>query len=153
MTQNHSRGDERQLTEYAATAGGIVAGNGGRRLGTSAPAWTLAIFDGPGRAIRCARALLDAAIAKDIAAGAGLHCGEVGLVSGEPVGVTVDIARDVARQAGPGEVVVTRTVRDLVVGSPLSFRELGTFDLRRIAEAWALFALQATPASVRPTPA
>ena len=84
-----------------------------------------ASFDGPARAIRCACAVLDAAEAQmDVRA--GLHTGECELVNGRPQGVAVEIAAGVAGQAGPGEALVSSTVRDLVAGSGLRFAERGT---------------------------
>lgn len=131
--------DADRFAAYAKTAGKIIAAQGGRHMALRGEGRMLAMFDGPGRAIRCACALRDAALTVDIPAGVGLHCGEVEQTSTGPLGLSVDIAWDVASLAGPGEVVATRTVRDLVVGSPMSFAERGTFELSRISEWWTLF--------------
>ena len=129
----------RRLTVYAETAGEIIVAHRGRVVPSPGDGNVLAVFDGPARAIRCAFELRDVAVARSVSAGVGLHCGEVELTMGGPVGKSIDIARDVARLAEPGEVTVTRTVRDLVVGSPLSFQDRGTSELSSISEGWALF--------------
>jgi DNA-binding SARP family transcriptional activator/pimeloyl-ACP methyl ester carboxylesterase len=82
-----------------------------------------ASFDGPARAIRCARALVEAAAARGIAVRAGLHTGECALVDGELHGAAVEVSAGVAGLAAPGEVLVSSTVRDLVAGSGISLHE------------------------------
>jgi DNA-binding SARP family transcriptional activator/pimeloyl-ACP methyl ester carboxylesterase len=97
----------------------------GRRV--SAPgAGTLAVFDGPGRAVRCATAVVRALRPLDLGSRAGVHTGEVEVDGDRVRGVAVDIAAQVAAQAAPGEVLVTRTVTDLVAGSGLEFADRGS---------------------------
>jgi DNA-binding SARP family transcriptional activator/pimeloyl-ACP methyl ester carboxylesterase len=109
-----------------------------------------ASFDGPARAIRCARALVEAAAARGIAVRAGLHTGECAVVEGELHGPAVEISGDVASLAAPGEVLVSSTVRDLVAGSGISLREheqdvpAGTDG----AVEWRLFSVGAAAATV-----
>src|SRR5262245_20955636 len=102
----------------------------------------LAIFDGPARAIRCAKAVLDAARALDLEARAGLHAGEIELRGGDVSGLAVHIGARIAALAGASEVLVSGTVRDLVVGSGLAFDERGEHDLRGIGGRWRLLAVR-----------
>ena len=102
---------------------------GGRKIGGLAG--PLATFDGPARAIRCACALVRAAEREGLRLAAGLHTGECDRLEGARVaGLAVDIATQVSLRAAPGEVVVSRTVRDLVAGSGLRFQEAGVLVLR-----------------------
>jgi pimeloyl-ACP methyl ester carboxylesterase/DNA-binding CsgD family transcriptional regulator len=98
----------------------------GVRLGGIRPDGSvLASFDGPARAVRCATAIRDsAARLMDLAVRCGLHTGEVALIDSEPGGVTIHLAARVAAAGKPGDVVVSRTVSDLVAGSGLEFRRL-----------------------------
>jgi pimeloyl-ACP methyl ester carboxylesterase/class 3 adenylate cyclase len=102
----------------------------------------LATFDGPARAIRCARAVLDAARALDLKARAGLHAGEIELRGGDVSGLAVHIGARIGALAGAGEVLVSGTVRDLVVGSGLEFDERGEHELRGIEGRWRLLAIR-----------
>jgi DNA-binding SARP family transcriptional activator/pimeloyl-ACP methyl ester carboxylesterase len=86
---------------------------------------TRARFDGPARAIRCARAVVDAAAARGLALSAGLHTGECAVAGGRIAGAAVEVSARVADQAGAGEVLVSATVRDLVAGSGLAFAPQG----------------------------
>jgi len=99
----------------------------------------LATFDGPARAVRCAQAIIEAAAALGIEVRAGLHTGEVELADGDVRGIAVNIAARVVDLAGPGEELVTRTVKDLVAGSGLQFAERGTHVLKGIPDPWPLF--------------
>jgi DNA-binding SARP family transcriptional activator/pimeloyl-ACP methyl ester carboxylesterase len=83
----------------------------------------LAGFDGPARAVRCAIALASAARARGVALRAGIHTGEVEITGGRTRGIAVELAARVAAEAAPGEVLVTRTVTDLVAGSGLEFAD------------------------------
>jgi class 3 adenylate cyclase len=102
----------------------------------------LATFDGPARAIRCARAIVQAVGAIGIEVRAGLHTGEIE-VRGEDVGgIAVHTGQRVAAAAGPGEVLVSRTVVDLVAGSGLEFEDRGEHTLKGVAGEWRLFAVK-----------
>jgi class 3 adenylate cyclase len=105
----------------------------------------LAVFDGPARAIWCARAIFDAVRALDIELRVGIHTGEVELLGDDIGGLAVHIGARVAALAGPGEVLVTRTVRDLVAGSGIRFRERGLHDLKGVPGAWDVLAVAADP--------
>ena len=100
----------------------------------------LATFDGPARAIRCARDIRDTVRRSGLDVRCGLHTGEVTRRNGDVAGIAVHIGARVSAAASPGEVLVTRTVRDLVAGSGISFDERGEHSLNGVSEAWALYA-------------
>jgi class 3 adenylate cyclase len=102
----------------------------------------LATFDGPARAIRCARAITEAVKSLGIEVRCGLHTGEVELVDDDVAGLAVHIAARIASLAGPGEVVVSRTVKDLVAGSGFEFRSRGEQTLKGISDRWEVFEVQ-----------
>jgi DNA-binding SARP family transcriptional activator/pimeloyl-ACP methyl ester carboxylesterase len=101
----------------------------------------LATFDGPGRAIRCAAAIRDAAATAGIQARAGIHAGEADMHGDQITGTAVDITGRIAALARPAEILVSRTVKDLVVGSGIAFADRGSHRLTGIADAWPLFAV------------
>jgi class 3 adenylate cyclase len=100
----------------------------------------LATFDGPARAIRCAWGIRDAVGRAGLKVRSGLHTGEVTERNGDVAGIAVHIGARVSEIAKPGEVLVTRTVRDLVAGSGIEFDDRGEFPLRGVAERWELYA-------------
>ncbi len=99
----------------------------------------LAAFDGPARAIRCARAIVEAVTALGLQIRAGLHTGECDLVSGRLMGIAVHIASRIAAVAGPGEVLVSSTVKDLVVGAGFDFSDRGAHSLKGVPGEWRLY--------------
>jgi class 3 adenylate cyclase len=101
----------------------------------------LSRFDGPARAIRCAAAIRDAVLPLGLEVRAGLHTGEVDVVDDDVHGIAVAIAARVAATAAAGEVIVSRTVRDLVAGSGIEFEDRGIHDLKGVADDWHLYAL------------
>ena len=103
----------------------------------------LATFDGPARAIHCARAIKDAAGRLGLEIRAGLHCGEVELRGDDVAGIAVHTASRVQSEADAGELLVSRTVVDLVAGSGLSFDDRGVRALKGIPGEWRLFAVSA----------
>jgi class 3 adenylate cyclase len=113
---------------------------GGRRVKTTGDGM-LAVFDGPARAVRCAEAVRDRVGELEIEIRAGLHVGECELRNGDVGGLAVHIGARVAGLAGPGEVLVSRTVRDLVAGSGLRFDERGEYELKGVPERWPLYAV------------
>jgi class 3 adenylate cyclase len=113
---------------------------GGREIDTAGDGF-FATFDGPARAVRCARAIVDAVRELGLDVRAGLHTGEVELVDGKVGGIAVHIGARVASAAGPGEVLVSSTVKDLVVGSGLRFRSWGTTELKGVPGEWQLYAV------------
>jgi pimeloyl-ACP methyl ester carboxylesterase/class 3 adenylate cyclase len=101
----------------------------------------LATFDGPARAIRCAVAIVDAVSGLGLKVRAGLHTGECERVGDELAGIAVHLGARIAAMAGPGEVVVSSTVRDLVAGSGLELVDRGWHQLKGVEERWRLFAV------------
>jgi class 3 adenylate cyclase len=113
----------------------VLAAHGGREVDTAGDGF-LARFDTPSSAVRAAVAAV-AALGMEIRA--GLHTGEVEL-DREMTGVGVHLAARVMAQAGPGQVLVSSTVRDLMAGSGLGFVDLGVRELKGFPERWRLFA-------------
>jgi pimeloyl-ACP methyl ester carboxylesterase len=101
----------------------------------------LATFDGPGRAINCARTILDSAGPLGIRVRAGLHTGECEVMGDDVGGMAVHIAARVSALAEPGEVLVSRTVKDLVVGSGIEFADRGAHTLKGVPDTWELHAV------------
>jgi class 3 adenylate cyclase len=98
-------------------------------------------FDGPIRAISCARAIGTAVGELGLEVRAGLHTGECQLVGEKIAGLAVNIGARIAAQAGPGEVLVSSTVKDLVAGSDLRFEDRGAAALKGVPGEWRLFAV------------
>jgi class 3 adenylate cyclase len=113
----------------------------GREVNTMGDGF-IATFDGPARAIRCAAAIRDAVRAIGLEVRAGLHTGEVELSDGDVAGIAVHLAARVASAADAGEVLVSRTVVDLVAGSGLGFAARGRHALKGVPEEWELFAVE-----------
>jgi class 3 adenylate cyclase len=105
----------------------------------------LATFDGPARAIRCAVLVRDRVGALGIPIRAGIHTGEVEHRHGDIGGIAVHIGARVEAAAGSGEILVSRTVRDLVAGSGIVLRDAGSHQLKGIDEQWRLYAVEAGP--------
>ncbi len=112
----------------------------GREVNTSGDGF-LAMFDGPQRAIRCAMAIRDAVQALGIEVRAGLHTGECEVRGDDIGGIAVHIGARVSALAGPNEVLVSSTLRDLVIGSGLEFEERGAHELKGVPGEWRLFAV------------
>lgn len=102
----------------------------------------LATFDGPARAIECARAIRDAVQAIGLELRFGLHAGEIETRGRDIGGIAVHIAARVEAAARPNEILVTRTVKDLVTGSTLRFIDRGEHHLKGIDEPWRLYAVE-----------
>jgi len=114
----------------------------GREVSTSGDGF-LATFDGPQRAIRCAMATRDAVQPLGIEVRAGLHTGECEIRGDDIGGIAVHIGARVSALAGPSEVLVSSTLRDLVIGSGLLFDDRGTHQLKGVPGDWHLFAVAA----------
>ena len=102
---------------------------------------SLSTFEGPARAIRCAERICAAATDLDLEIRAGLHTGECEVIDDDVAGIAVHIAARVSAQAGPGEVLVSRTVRDLVTGSGIALQSRGEHELKGVPGSWELFAV------------
>ena len=113
----------------------------GRELDTAGDGF-FAIFDGPARAISCARAIVGAVDELDLTVRAGVHTGECELQDGKVTGIAVNIGARVAAAAAPGEVLVSGTVKDLVAGSGIEFQEQGVHELKGVPGEWRLFTVR-----------
>jgi class 3 adenylate cyclase len=112
----------------------------GREVNTSGDSF-LAMFDGPQRAIRCAMAIRDAVQALGIQVRAGLHTGECEVRGDDSGGIGVHIGARVSALAGPNDVLVSSTLRDLVIGSGLEFEDRGAHELKGVPGEWRLSAV------------
>jgi class 3 adenylate cyclase len=112
----------------------------GREVDTAGDGF-FATFDGPARAIRCARSIVDDVGKVGLEVRAGLHTGECELAGDAVRGIAVHTGARVAAQAGPGEVLVSQTVKDLVAGSGIEFEERGAHALKGIPGEWRLYAV------------
>ena len=111
----------------------------GREVKTTGDGF-LATFDGPARAVRCAMSIRDAMAARGMDVRCGLHTGEIELAGADVAGMAVHIAARVCALAGPGEVLASSTVKDLVVGSGITFEPRGLHRLKGVSDAWRVFA-------------
>lgn len=101
----------------------------------------LATFDGPARAIRCGCAIQEATAALELPVRVGLHCGEIEMIGDDIGGIAVHIAARVGALAAAGEVLVSRTVKDLVAGSGISFESRGLHTLKGVPDEWEILAV------------
>ena len=113
----------------------------GREVETAGDGF-LATFDGPARAVRCATSVVDAVRELGLDVRAGVHTGEVEVGDGNVRGIAVHIGSRVAALAAPGEVLVSRTVVDLVSGSGIAFTDRGEHSLKGVPHVWQLFAVE-----------
>jgi class 3 adenylate cyclase len=112
----------------------------GREVKTTGDGF-LAVFDGPARGVRCACAIADEIRPLGIEVRAGLHTGECEIMGDDYGGLAVHIGARVAALAGPGEVLVSSTVKDLVAGSGLHFNDYGSRSLKGVPGEWRIFAV------------
>ncbi|MDQ4107747.1 MAG: adenylate/guanylate cyclase domain-containing protein, partial [Actinomycetota bacterium] len=110
----------------------------GREVDTAGDGF-LATFDGPARAVRCAQAIVNAVKPLGLEIRAGLHTGEAEIIDDKVGGLAVSIGARVGAAAGPSEVLVSSTVKDLVVGSGLTFEDRGEHSLKGLPGPWKLF--------------
>ncbi|PYK68475.1 MAG: adenylate/guanylate cyclase domain-containing protein [Verrucomicrobia bacterium] len=101
----------------------------------------MASFDGPARAVRCASAIASLVKPLGLEVRTGVHTGEVELMGDNIGGIAVHIASRVQGQSAPGEVLVSSTTKDLVVGSGISFQAKGDYDLKGVPDKWQLYAV------------
>jgi pimeloyl-ACP methyl ester carboxylesterase len=133
LLQQHHAVVRRQLARFS-----------GREHDTAGDGF-FASFDGPARAIRCACSITEAVRDLGLHVRAGLHTGECELLDDKVGGIAVHIGARVAAEAAPGEVLVSRTVKDLVAGSGLRFRERGVVELRGVPGEWHLYSVDESP--------
>lgn len=129
------------LAEHDERARAEIARHRGTYVG-SAGDGLLATFDGPAQAVHGARAIADAVRPLGLEIRAGCHTGEVELARDDVRGISVHIGARIAAMAGPGEVLVSSTVKDLVSGSGLRFQDRGLHELKGVPGEWRLFAVE-----------
>ncbi len=128
------------LERHDALVDRIVPEHGGRvvkHIGDGA----LSAFDGPAIAMRCAEALRDSVSELGIQLRGGVHTGECEAIGEDLGGLAVHIGARVGALAGPGEIVVSSTVKELVVGSDMQFSDRGEHELKSVPGSWHLYAL------------
>ena len=130
VRQRHNRVTRGQLARFR-----------GREVKTLGDGF-LGVFDGPARAVQCAQAICQSMSRQGIALRAGVHTGEIEPDGDDISGIAVTIGARVGNLAEPGEVLVSSTVKDLVAGSGLSFKDRGVHNLKGIPDAWHLYALR-----------
>lgn len=138
------RGWKDLVERHHVVVRGLLARFRGREVDTAGDGF-FATFEGPGRAILCAQAINAAASAYGVQVRAGIHTGECELIDGKVGGINVIVGARVAAVAEPGDVLVTRTVKDLVAGSGLAFDERGEHALKGVPDRWQLYAATAGP--------
>ena len=129
MLDAHDRAVREQLRRF-----------NGREINTTGDGFAVS-FDGPGRAIACARSITKAARGLGIGVRAGMHTGECEVRGDDLAGLAVHVAARIGSLAGPGEVLVSATVKDLVAGSDIAFSDRGEHELKGIPASWRLFAV------------
>jgi class 3 adenylate cyclase len=123
---------------HHARVRGQLARFRGREIDTAGDGF-FATFDGPGRGIRCAQAIIQAVRDLGIEVRAGLHTGECEQIGDKIGGIAVNIGARVAAEAGPSEVLVSQTVKDLTAGSGLEFDDAGEHELKGVPDRWHLY--------------
>jgi class 3 adenylate cyclase/pimeloyl-ACP methyl ester carboxylesterase len=121
----------------------IIESHGGRVVKSTGDG-LLATFDGPARGVHCATELTSAARGLNLAIRAGLHTGEIELRSNDITGIAVHIAARVSAHASTGEVLVSRTVKDLVAGSGIAFDDRGLYELKGVPDRWQLLQVESS---------
>jgi class 3 adenylate cyclase len=124
---------ERDITERTRAHGGRIANTNGDGM--------LAIFPVPSHAVRCASALIDVSTRIGLQSRIGMHAGEVELRGDDVSGLAVNIGARVCALAKPGEVLVTRTVKDVLAGSSFEFVDRGAHTLKGVPESRQLFSI------------
>ena len=126
----------RELVErHHSTVRALLARYRGKEVDTAGDGF-FATFDGPARAVRCALAISEALPPLGVQIRAGLHTGEIEMIDGKVGGLAVNIGARIAALAEPSEVLVSSTVKDLVVGSGIEFAERGTHELKGVPGEW-----------------
>jgi class 3 adenylate cyclase len=128
------------LEEHHAIVRALLARYRGSEVDTAGDGF-MVTFDGPARALKCAQSIVHAVRDLGLEARAGVHTGEVETIAGKVGGIAVNIAARVSAEAGPGEVLASQTVRDLVAGSGLAFEDRGRRVLRGVPDEWRLYAV------------
>ncbi len=129
----------RDLVErHHATVRALLARYRGKEIDTAGDGF-FASFDGPARAVRCAEEAVEAIRPLGVEIRAGVHTGEVETIGDKVGGIAVSIGARIGAMAGPSEVLVSQTVKDLVAGSGLEFADRGEHELKGVPGAWRVF--------------
>jgi class 3 adenylate cyclase len=128
------------LEEFLRMVRDTLQDFGGREVDTAGDGF-LAVFDGPRQAIACAASVGRAAGRLGLEMRAGIHSGEIERAGYAVRGIAVQIGARVAAEAAPGEILVTRTVRDLLLGSGIELEDRGGHTLKGVSGEWELFAV------------
>ncbi|MHB8439971.1 MAG: adenylate/guanylate cyclase domain-containing protein, partial [Acidimicrobiales bacterium] len=129
------------LDHYDMVVQRELASHRGRQIKATGDG-TLAIFDGPARAVRCAKAITDAVQEQGFTIRSGIHVGEIEMRGDDVAGIAVHIAQRVQAGADEREVLASRTVVDLVAGSGIEFEDRGEHELKGVPGTWKLFAVK-----------
>jgi class 3 adenylate cyclase len=128
------------VERHHATVRAMIGRYRGAEVDTAGDGF-FATFDGPARAVRCAKAIVEAVQPLGIAVRTGVHTGEVELIDAKVGGIAVAIGARVSALAAPGEVLVSQTVKDLTVGSSLGYKDAGEHELKGVPGEWRLYRL------------
>ena len=126
------------MAEHDARARTAIDGHGGRFIKSTGDG-VLAAFEGPAHAVRSARTIASSVADLGLSIRAGVHVGEIESADGDVIGVAVNVAARVAALAGPSELLVSQTVKDLVAGSGLVFEDAGEHELKGVPDRWRLY--------------
>lgn len=129
----------RVLDQHLAATRAAVQTHGGETIKTTGDG-ALALFTGPAQGVRCAAQIIGDARHLGLNVRTGLHTGEVERTSDDVTGIAVHLAARIMSLAQAGEILASRTVRDLVIGSELRFTDRGEHELKGIPERWAIYA-------------
>jgi class 3 adenylate cyclase len=129
------------IQRHHALVRGELARHRGEELDTAGDGF-FAAFDGPGRAITCGCAIRDGVRALGLEVRTGVHTGECERVAGKLGGIAVSIGARITALAGPGEVLVSSTVKDLTAGSGIEFEDRGEHELKGVPAEWRLYAVR-----------
>jgi class 3 adenylate cyclase/alpha-beta hydrolase superfamily lysophospholipase len=129
------------VDDYQQQVGKEVARHGGRVVNTAGDG-VFAIFDGPARAIKCARTVRDVVGTLGLTIRCGIHTGECVVEGNDVAGIAVHIGARVAARANPGEILLSSTVKDLIAGSRVEYSDRGSHVLKGVAGRWRLFAVK-----------
>jgi class 3 adenylate cyclase len=133
----------RELVErHDKTVRALLSRYRGQEVNTTGDGF-FATFDGPARAVRCAQVIAHAVRPLGIEVRAGVHTGEIEMSGGTISGIAVNIGARIGARAGPSEVLVSQTVKDLVAGSGLALQDRGLHELKGVPDRWRLFAVTA----------
>jgi class 3 adenylate cyclase len=142
-TRHAARAGDREwadtLQRHLADTGRAITAHGGETIKTTGDG-VLATFSGPAQGVRCAQRIVSEASDAGLGVRSGLHTGEIERTSDDVAGLAVHLTARIASLAGAGEILVSRTVRDLVIGSELRFTDRGEHELKGIPDHWAVYA-------------